>query len=142
MPSPPVVDDGEIASFDDAPAEAPQHVAVPPAQAREVAATAARFAARFARPLAPGQDGSWWAAVAPLLTAQSRVDFAGTDPSTVPYTTVLGAPRIVPFGDGTQLVAAVQVPTDAGPFEVIVVPAPDGSGWLVSQAALVRRSGP
>lgn len=102
---------------------------------------AAGFLAAYARPAPFGQDvpasgqDIWWAGVAGLFTADARPDYAGTDPSTVPFTQVTGQGQLLPAdpqGESQDGTVTVQVPTDAGAYLVILAPDPTRpSGFAV-----------
>lgn len=88
------------------------------ARSKAARAVAAAFMRAFARP-APGvSQASWWAAVAPFLSAQAARDYSGTDPAEVPFTRLTGRPVELPTDAPTDLLRAVKVPTDAGDYLV------------------------
>ncbi|WP_250443995.1 hypothetical protein [Actinotalea sp. C106] len=129
-PSPVVVPEG-ARDFDTG---APAQTQVPDPQwdpaAREQAASAAAAAmAAFARPdLDPG---SWWAELAPLLSAQGQMDYQYVDPAVVPARAVTGPGQVL--DETSALVAPVAVPTDVGTYEVIVSRTDAGAPWLVER---------
>ena len=79
---------------------------------------AVTFMTAFARPRTPGATQTWWLEVKPFLSAQAAADYAGTDPTAVPFNTVTGPAVVVPVDAPDSLVIAVRVPTDAGPYLV------------------------
>lgn len=93
-------------------------------------AAARTFMSRFCRPrLTPA---AWWAGIRPLLTAQARMAYQGTDPSMVPCRAVTGPPVA-----GTLMlenVIGVRVPTTAGVYGVDLVRASPGGPWSVERA--------
>ena len=77
---------------------------------------AAGFAAAFVRST---QDPHvWWARVKSFMTPQAAADYEGVDPTAVPYTKVTGPGVVVPLEGPSDLVTAVQIPTDAGVYMV------------------------
>lgn len=97
---------------------------------REAAVDAAEAAlTAFAR---PNLDyDTWWAELEPLLTPRAAADYAYVDPANVPATTVTGPGQLV--DDTSAYVAHVQVPTDVGPYTVVVLRADGAAPWLTSR---------
>ncbi len=123
----------------DAPAGAPQTIAVDPASPTAAAAItrATDFTTAYARPSRPSQH-AWWAGVTPHLSPQAVLDYNGVLATRVPYTRVTGPARLQPFGDGSQRVLLVAVPTDAGMVRVHLVP-DEARGWVVTRAEMPTR---
>jgi hypothetical protein len=96
-------------------------------------ATALKAATRvmraFARPRVP--EARWWADLAPLLSTQAQLDYAGTDPASVPASRLTGAARTaqVPIGR----VVRVHVPTNAGTYTVTLSRRAAASAWLAER---------
>ena len=83
-------------------------------RAAQVRATG--FVAAFARST---QDPHvWWAGVKSFLSPQAAADYEGVDPTAVPYTKIIGPAVVVPLEGPTDLITAVQIPTDAGIYMV------------------------
>ena len=74
---------------------------------------------------------SWWADLEPALSAQAAADYAGTDPAAVPARAVTGTAVLV--DDSSAYLASVEVPTDAGAYEVLLSRAGAGAPWLVER---------
>lgn len=84
----------------------------------------------FARPR-KGTADAWWARLEPLLTPDAAQDYAWVDPANVPVGVVRDGARIV---DATSAaVARVEVPTDVGPYTVILSRTDADSAWLASR---------
>lgn len=96
---------------------------------------ATKFMTAFARPPATASPKSWWSGVKPLLSLRSVDDYAGTDPSSVPFTRVTGLVVVVPSDAPSDLVTVVRVPTDAGAYLVEVEHT--AAGWFVLRATPV-----
>lgn len=75
----------------------------------------------------------WWAVLAPHLSGTARVAYAGTDPGNVPGTRVT-APAVTGPAPASTL-AAVQVPTDAGTYGVLLS-VDDAGAWQVERFEL------
>ncbi|MDN5780370.1 MAG: hypothetical protein L0H96_26215, partial [Humibacillus sp.] len=123
----------------DAPAGAPQTIAVDPASPVAAAAIkrATDFTTAYARPSRTNQR-AWWAGVTPHLSPQAVLDYNGVLATRVPYTRVTGPGGLQPFGDGSQRVLLVVVPTDAGMVRVHLVP-DEARGWVVTRAEMPAR---
>jgi len=92
-----------------------------PAQAAQwshAVARATSFMRAFARPPSSVDAATWWAGVKPYFSEQAAQDYADTDPSNVPFTTVTGPAAVVPTGAPDFLVIAVRVPTNVGDYLV------------------------
>lgn len=118
------VDEGDH-DHDDGPGAA---LSAPPAPAAIDAATG--YVQAWARPNV--DQPAWLAGLQPLVLPAYAPLLADTDPANVAATTLTGAPRAV---SSTTDTVVVDVPTDAGPIRVTVVPA--GGRWLVATAAPV-----
>ena len=84
-----------------------------------------RFVTVWARPELPVE--AWQADVIPLATPTFAAQLRTVLPANVPARKVTGSPVV---GSGSELAAAVTVPTDAGP--VLVDLAVMGGTWKVS----------
>jgi hypothetical protein len=97
---------------------------------REAAADAAQaVTAAFARP--DLDQDAWWAGLEPLLTQQAALDYAYVDPANVPATAVTG-PGTVAAGTSAY-VATVEVPTDAGPYAIVLTRQDAAAPWLTAR---------
>ena len=83
----------------------------------------------FARPSAPA--GEWWREFSAFLTPQAIADYTGTDPANVPAHRVTGPGRVI--GTDSDLLARIQVPTDAGSYLVLLVRSPEVPDWRVDR---------
>lgn len=83
----------------------------------------------FARPGLSAED--WWADLEPLLSAKAQQDYLYVDPARVPVTAVTGKGRLVELG--TELVAIVHVPTDAGLYAVTVSRSEEAPEWVADR---------
>ena len=101
---------------------------------RQAVAAAEAFLRAFARPPAGADHDAWWAAVAPLMTPQGRLDFMGVDPTRVPFTTLTGPGLIQPQPQeaDSHLQTLVRIPTDAGDY--LIALEHRQQGWLVARA--------
>ncbi|WP_421076952.1 hypothetical protein [Microbacterium sp. IO18] len=112
-------DDGEVSA-------APEAGGDSQAGALE-AATAALEA--FAR---PGLDyDTWWAELLPHLTQQAGVAYEGTDPAQIPVRQVTGAGTVLE--GSTEVSLIVQLPTDAGPYNITLTRAGGDAPWLADR---------
>lgn len=100
----------------------------------EAAETALRA---FARP--DLDHGLWWAELEPLLTTHAAEDYAYVDPANIPVRGITGEAFIVE--DTSTYVATVEVPTDAGPYQVLLTRKNADEPWLVSRLAPVEQAG-
>lgn len=85
--------------------------------------------ARFV-PAAGETPDQWFTGLAPVLSAQARRAYTGTDPAAVPVHALLGAPSLEP--SSTAYLATVDQATDAGPYRVLCSRADDGF-WQVER---------
>ena len=101
---------------------------------RQAIAAAEAFMGAFARPLADVDRDAWWAAVSPLMTPQGRLDYAGVDPTRVPFTRLTGPGLIQPQPQeaDSHLQTLVRIPTDAGDY--LIALEHRQQGWLVARA--------
>lgn len=80
----------------------------------------------------PGLDyDTWWAGLEPLLTPSAAVDYAHVDPANIPMREVIGKGIIVE--DSSAYAATVEVPTDIGPYHVLLIRQDATAPWLVSR---------
>ena len=77
---------------------------------------------------------AWIAGLDPYLTLAAASVYATVQPSRVACTRVTAAPRP---GEGDGFTRLVTVPTDAGPYRVMVTRASASERWLVFRIALV-----
>lgn len=99
--------------------DAPSRSAV--VEAAEVAMKA------YARPDLSQKE--WFAALEPLLTYDTAVEYASVDPKTIRASRVTG-PGIITF-DESAYVAGVDVPTNADSYEVLLSRQHADDAWLV-----------
>ncbi|MFF8819463.1 hypothetical protein ACF07D_15860 [Leucobacter sp. NPDC015123] len=97
---------------------------------RAAAITAAETAMRaYARPTITQEE--WWADMEPLLNQQASIDYAWVQPQSIPATKVTGPGSIT--DDESALVVFVDVPTDAGTYNIILNRDGAGEPWLVAR---------
>jgi hypothetical protein len=95
---------------------------------------AARDAARATMTAFAATDrtaADWWDGLGPLLTPQARPVYQDVDPRLVPVTEVTGEPEIT--DETSTLLAEVAVPTDIGPYTVLLTRADGAAPWLAEQ---------
>jgi len=73
----------------------------------------------------------WWDGLEPLLTPQARPIYQDVDPRLVPATQVTGEPEVT--DETSTLLAEVAVPTDIGPYTVLLTRADGAAPWLAEQ---------
>ncbi len=118
------------ATDQDAELPAPEAVPTWDAPSRLSAVGQARTAlAAFARPQLP--RATWWSLLAPLLTPTAQAAYQGTDPAQVPVRAVTGPGRLV--DETSAYLARVELPTDVGPYLVLLVRDGQGAPWLVER---------
>ncbi|WP_188484789.1 hypothetical protein [Cellulomonas carbonis] len=83
----------------------------------------------FARPDQPYEQ--WWSDLAPLMSVQAQMDYQYVDPTNVPVRAVTGEGVLI--DDASASVAGVQVPTDVGPYTVLLSRTGEASPWLVER---------
>lgn len=113
------VDDGEVTPAPEA-GEASQ---------RDAIAAAEKVMATFARPQLSADE--WWRAMLPLLSQQGAHAYEGTDPAEIPATAVTGAGSLLE--GSTEVSLIVQVPTDAGPYNITLTRSDTSSPWLADR---------
>jgi hypothetical protein len=74
---------------------------------------------------------AWWDGLEPLLTPQARPVYQDVDPRLVPVTEVTGEPEVT--DETSTLLAEVAVPTDVGPYTVLLTRADGAAPWLAEQ---------
>jgi hypothetical protein len=74
---------------------------------------------------------AWWDELEPLLTPQARPVYQDVDPRLVPVTQVTGEPEVT--DETSTLLAEVAVPTDIGPYTVLLTRADGAAPWLAEQ---------
>lgn len=84
---------------------------------------------RFARP--DLDYNTWWAELLPLLTEQAGVAYEGTDPAEIPVHQVTGAGIVL--DRSTEVSLIVQLPTDAGLYNVTLTRAGLDAPWLADR---------
>jgi hypothetical protein len=96
--------------------------------------TAARDAARATMLAFAATDqtaAAWWNGLKPLLTPQAQPVYQDVDPRLVPVTEVTGDPKVT--DETSTLLAEVAVPTDIGPYTVLLTRADGAAPWLAEQ---------
>lgn len=88
----------------------------------------------------PDDEAAWWASLEPKLSRQAAADYAGTDPAEVPARAVSGEAELV--DDSSAYLAVVEVPTNAGTYQVMLSRAGAGAPWLVERLTPPSRQGP
>lgn len=76
-------------------------------------------------------EDAWWDGLKPLLTPQAQPVYQDVDPRLVPVTDVTGDPEVT--DETSTLLAEVAVPTDVGPYTVLLTRADGGAPWLAEQ---------
>lgn len=100
------------------------------ARARAQAVQAATTAmSAFARPQVDA--ARWWADLSPLLSPAGAIAYQGTDPAEVPARAVTGPAELV--DERSPYLAGVQVPTDTGPYLVLLSRDGGAAPWLVER---------
>lgn len=85
-------------------------------------------------------EAAWWRSLEPNLSAQAAADYAGVDPAEVPARAVTGEAELV--DDSSAYLAVVEVPTDAGAYQVMLSRTGAGEPWLVERLTPPSRQGP
>jgi len=96
--------------------------------------TAARDAARATIMAFAATDqtaAAWWEGLKPFLTPQARPVYQDVDPRLVPVTEVTGEPEVT--DETSTLLAEVAVPTDIGPYTVLLTRSDGAAPWLAEQ---------
>ncbi|MBN9630059.1 MAG: hypothetical protein J0I18_05560 [Actinobacteria bacterium] len=112
-------DDGEVTPAPEA-AGSSQEAAI---------AAATKVMETFARPQLDADE--WWRALLPLLSQQGAHAYEGTDPAEIPATTVTGTGQVLE--GSTEVMLIVQVPTDAGPYNITLTRTDPSSPWLAER---------
>jgi hypothetical protein len=76
-------------------------------------------------------EDAWWDRLKPLLTPQAQPVYQDVDPRLVPVTDVTGDPEVT--DETSTLLAEVAVPTDVGPYTVLLTRADGAAPWLAEQ---------
>ncbi len=122
--------DAREEGFDEADASTAPAPAVWDAAAADTASEAAAAAvATFAR-TDLAQD-VWWAQLDPHLTRNAAQIYESVDVRLVPISAVTGRPDLEEAG--SPLLARASVPTDGGPYTVVLVRLDGASPWLVEE---------
>lgn len=122
--------DAHEEGFDEADVSAAPAPAVWDAAAAGTASEAAAAAvATFAR-TDLAQD-AWWAQLDPHLTRNAAQIYESVDVRLVPISAVTGPPDVEEAG--SPLLARASVPTDGGPYTVVLVRIDGASPWLVEE---------
>ena len=113
------VDDGEITAAPEAAGDSQ----------RDAIAAATKVMQTFAQPQLSADK--WWAQMLPLLSQKGGVAYEGTDPSQIPVHQVTGAGTVLP--DSTEVSLIVQLPTDAGLYNIILTRPAASALWLADR---------
>ncbi len=103
--------------------------------ARDTAITAMTA---FARPELSYDD--WWAQLQPLLTQEAAETYVYTDPINIPVTKVTGDATVVE--SSSAYLALVDVDTNVGTYQVLMVRTDDTTPWLAGEFAPPPNLGP
>lgn len=99
-------------------------------QSRAAAIEAAEAAMdAFARP--DLDHDTWWAGLDPLLTREAAAIYVHVDPANIPVHELTGPGVIV--DDTSAYVTTVQIPTDAGRYNILLVRRGGTAPWLVEK---------
>lgn len=115
-----------------APVDAGEVTAAPEAggdSQKKAIAAATKVMQTFAQPQLSADK--WWAQMLPLLSQQGGVAYEGTDPSQIPAHKVTGAGTVLP--DSTEVSLIVQVPTDAGVYNITLTRPDTSAPWLADR---------
>ena len=97
-------------------------------------AAAEKVVATFAQPTLDAE--TWMNNLYPLMTQAGAAAYEGTDPAKVPVHQVTGAGKIL---DGsTEVALIVEVPTDAGPYNVSLSRTGPDAPWLADRIRPAR----
>lgn len=113
------VDDGDVTAAPEASRDSRQ----------KAIAAATKVMQTFAQPQLSADK--WWAQMLPLLSQQGGVAYEGTDPSQIPVQRVTGAGTVLP--DSTEVSLIVQLPTDAGVYNVTLTRPNASAPWLADR---------
>jgi len=119
MPPTAPVDDGKVAAAPEAGADSQ----------RDAIAAATKAMQTFAQPQLSADK--WWAQMLPLLSQQGGVAYEGTDPSQIPVHQVTGVGTALP--GSTEVSLIVQLPTDAGPYNITLTRPDVSAPWLADR---------
>lgn len=124
--------------------EDPEHEPPKPAPTWDAQsqASAAEAGARVMRAFARRElDAAlWWAQLQPLLTPTAAVAYEFTDPASVPVHAVTAAPTEVT--SSSPYLAQVTVPTDVGPYILLLAREGAGEPWLAERITPPSTVGP
>jgi hypothetical protein len=107
-------------------------IPVPEAEASSKAtaiAAAEKVVAAFGKPDLPYQQ--WIDGLYPLMSQTGAAVYEGTDPQNVPVHQVTGTGRILE--GSTDVALIVEVPTDAGPYNVSLSRSSPDAAWLADR---------
>ena len=79
---------------------------------------------------------TWWAQMLPLITEQAGIAYANTDPAQIPVRQVTGAGTVLE--GSTEVSLIVQLPTDAGLYNVTLTRAGVDAPWLADRIRPVQ----
>ena len=113
------IDDGEVTPAPEAGG----------ASQEDAIAAATKVMETFARPQLAADE--WWRAMLPLLSQQGAHAYEGTDPAQIPATTVTGSGQVLE--GSTEVLLIVQVPTDAGLYNITLTRPDPSSPWLAER---------
>lgn len=92
-------------------------------------ATAERVMTAFARP--DLSEEQWWAELLPLLSEKGAYAYESTLPANIPVRAVTGAGQILEASTDVMLI--VQIPTDAGPYNITLSRGGVDEPWLAER---------
>ena len=82
---------------------------------------------------------TWWVGLHPLLTPDAAQNYVYVDPANIPVRQVTGTGVIVE--DSSAYVATVEVPTDTGRYQVLLIRKNADAPWLVSRITPIEEVG-
>lgn len=124
--------DGLPSTAPTAPVDAGEATAAPAASSnsqQKAIAAATKAMQTFAQPQLSADK--WWAQMLPLLSQQGGVAYQGTDPSQIPVHQVTGGGVVLP--GSTEVSLIVQVPTDAGLYNITLTRPGTSAPWLADR---------
>ncbi|MBX3196392.1 MAG: hypothetical protein KF727_15005 [Microbacteriaceae bacterium] len=96
---------------------------------QDAIAAATKVMETFARPQLSAEE--WWRAMLPLLSQQGAHAYEGTDPAEIPVTAVTGPGQVLEAS--TEVLLIVQLPTDAGLYNITLTRSDASSPWLAER---------
>ena len=126
-PTPPSQEDGTAPPSDDG--EVTSVPEAKPDTQTAAAAVAGNVIATFGQPTLDAS--AWLEQMTPLLSPTGYDAYTGTDPAQIPVTEVTGPGRVLPASTDVALI--VEVPTDAGAYNVTLTRGDASAPWLAER---------